>query len=261
MRRITFIALLWCAAAVAQQPPRVMLAVFAHPDDETLVGPVLARYAREGVKVYLAIATKGEKGTNDRAGIAAGEPLAGVRREEAACACRQLGIEPPIFFGLNDGELGAITSVLGHNIQEVADHVEKLIAELHPAVVVTWGAEGGYGHPDHRLVADGVTQAIQSSKADVKLFYVGFSPEQVKSLNEFWPASMSWHPTEPRYLTVRVAFAKAEQLAYRRALECHKSQFSPEEAQKFANALDRGWQQGVLFRPWFGDRKSDDLFK
>jgi LmbE family N-acetylglucosaminyl deacetylase len=43
----------------------VILAVFAHPDDETFVGPVLARYAREGVKVYLAIATKGEKGTSD----------------------------------------------------------------------------------------------------------------------------------------------------------------------------------------------------
>ncbi|MBZ5657537.1 MAG: PIG-L family deacetylase [Acidobacteriia bacterium] len=261
MRRVALILLFACATGVAQQKPRVMLAVFAHPDDETLVGPVLARYAREGAKVYLAIATKGEKGTNDRAGIPAGEALAKVRSEEAACACRQLGIRPPILFGLNDGELGAISNPLGHNIQEVADHVEKLIAELHPAVVVTWGADGGYGHPDHRLVADGVTQAIQASKADVKLFYVGFSPEQVKPLNESWAASLPWHATDPAYLTVRVAFTKADQLAYHRALECHKSQFSSEEAQKFENALDDGWQQGVLFRPWFGDRKSDDLFK
>jgi LmbE family N-acetylglucosaminyl deacetylase len=261
VRRVVLILFLACATTVAQQQPKVLLAVFAHPDDETLVGPVLARYAREGVKVYLAIATKGEKGTNDRAAIPAGEALAKVRREEAGCACRQLGIEPPILFGLNDGELGAITNVLGHNIQEVADHVEKLIAELHPAVVVTWGAEGGYGHPDHRLVADGVTQAIQASTADVKLYYVGFSPEQVKPLNEVWPASMSWHATDPAYLTVRVTVTKADQLAYRRALECHKSQFSPEEGKKFVDALDVGWQQGVLFRPWFGDRKSDDLFK
>jgi LmbE family N-acetylglucosaminyl deacetylase len=260
MRRLALILLLACAAA-AQQPPKVMLAVFAHPDDETLVGPVLARYAREGAKVYLAIATKGEKGTNDRAGIAEGEPLAKVRSEEARCACRELGIEPPILFGLNDGELGAITRVLGHNVQEVADHVEQLIAELHPAVVVTWGAEGGYGHPDHRLVADGVTQAIQVSKADVKLFYVGFSAEQTRLLNEVWPPSMPWHATDPQYLPVRVTFTKADQLAYHRALECHKSQFSPEEGKKVADALDRGWQQSVRFRPWFGNRKSDDLFK
>jgi LmbE family N-acetylglucosaminyl deacetylase len=258
MKRLALILLL-AGIAVAEQKPRVMLAVFAHPDDETVVAPVLARYAREGAKVYLVIASKGEKGTNDRAAIPAGEALAKVRSEEAACACRQLGIEPPILFGLNDGELGAITSPLGHNIRAVADQVEKLIAELHPAVVVTWGAEGGYGHPDHRLVADGVTEAIQASKANVKLFYVGFSPEQIKPVNAVWP--MSWHATDPAYLTVLVAFTKADQLAYHRALECHKSQFSPEEAQKFANALDSGWQQVVSFRPWFGDRKSDDLFK
>ena len=50
--------LLLASVAAAQQKPRVMLAVFAHPDDETVAGPVLARYAREGAKVYLAIATK-----------------------------------------------------------------------------------------------------------------------------------------------------------------------------------------------------------
>jgi len=213
------------------------------------------------VKVYLAIATKGEKGTNDRAAIPAGEALAKVRREEVGCACRQLGIEPPIFFELNDGELGTISNPLGHNIQEVADHVEKLLAELHPAVVVTWGADGGYGHPDHRLVSEAVTQAIQGAKADVKLFYIGFSPEQVKPLNEVWAAALPWHASNPAYLTVHVAFTRADQLAYRHALECHKSQFSPEEGKKFVDALDAGWQQGVLFRPWFGDRRSDDLFK
>ncbi len=261
MRRAAWIALLLCGTALAQSSPKVLLAVFAHPDDETLVGPVLARYAREGAKVYLAIATRGEKGTNDRAGIPAGEPLAKVRREEATCACKQLGIEPPIFFDLNDGELGAIANPLGRDIQVVADHVEKLINEFHPAAVVTWGAEGGYGHPDHRLVGDAVTQVIQASKGDAKLFYVGFSPEQIKPLNQAWPASMAFHATDARYLTVRVSVSKSDLQAYRRALACHKSQFSPEEARKFADALDAGWQQGVLFRPWFGDHRSDDLLK
>ena len=147
------------------------------------------------------------------------------------------------------------------NIQVVADQVTKLIEELHPTVVVTWGADGGYGHPDHRLVADGVTQAIEASNADVKLFYVGFSPEQVKAVNPNWPASLNWHATDPAYLTVRVTFTKADQAAYHHALECHKSQFSPEEMQKFETSLDTGWQQAVSFRPWFGGGKSDDLFK
>jgi LmbE family N-acetylglucosaminyl deacetylase len=67
MRRLELLTLLLFTtlSAGAERHPRVILAVFAHPDDETFVGPVLARYAREGVKVYLAIATKGEKGTSD----------------------------------------------------------------------------------------------------------------------------------------------------------------------------------------------------
>ncbi len=262
MRKTTTVALfllLASVAAVAQKPQHVILAVFAHPDDETTVSPVLARYAREGNKVYLAIATKGEKGTNPRAGIPAGDALAKVRSDEAACACRQLGIEPPIPFGLNDGELGALATPLGRDIQQVADRVEKLIADLHPDLVLTWGPDGGYGHPDHRLVGNAVTQAIQSSKTNVKLYYVGFSPDQLKFINEVWP--MKWHTTDPAYLTVNVPFSKDDQAAYHRALECHKSQFSPEEAQKFESALDRGWNGTVSFRPWFGDHKSDDLLK
>ena len=65
MKKLAFFFLLLGATSVeAQQGSRVILAVFAHPDDETTVSPVLARYAREGAKVYLAVATKGEKRTN-----------------------------------------------------------------------------------------------------------------------------------------------------------------------------------------------------
>ena len=42
-----------------------ILAVFAHPDDESTIAPILARYTREGAKVYLVIVTDGRYGTND----------------------------------------------------------------------------------------------------------------------------------------------------------------------------------------------------
>jgi len=261
VKQAIVILILGCAA-FAQEAPRTLLAVFAHPDDETFVGPVLARYAREGAKVYLAIATKGEKGVNDRAGIPAGDPLAKTRREEATCACRQLGIEAPLFFELNDGELGAMTSPLGRNIQAVADKVEDLIGRLHPQAIVTWGPEGGYGHPDHRLVSDAVTQAIQSRKSDVKLFYAGMSLEQAKVLNTVWASTgFMWHASDESYLTVRVPVSNADLAAYHRALECHKSQFSTEDMQKLEKALDTAWEQGVWFRPWFGSADSKDLFR
>jgi len=252
---------LLCAAALAQQP-RTLLAVFAHPDDETFVGPVLARYARQGIRVYLAIATKGEKGTNDRARISPGDPLAKVRRDEATCACKQLGIEPPIFFELNDGELGAMTNPLGRNIQAVADKLHDLIAKLQPQVIVTWGPEGGYGHPDHRLVSDAVTQVIQSENSDLKLFYAGLSIAQAETLNTVWgSAGLYWHGTSPAYLPVRISLTKADLTAYHQALECHRSQFAAEAMERLEKALDAAWDRGVLFRPWFGNQLSDDLFK
>ena len=119
--------LLCCGLSLNAQPrPRVLLAVFAHPDDEGVIGPVLARYAREGVRVYLAIATRGEKGALPHSGIPAGERLAKVRHEEAICACRELGINPPSFFALNDGEIGAITRPPAQNVQAVAKKFESL---------------------------------------------------------------------------------------------------------------------------------------
>src|SRR5689334_18819617 len=82
--------------------PKILLAIFAHPDDEATVSPVLAKYASEDVKVYLAIATDGRLGYTEHAKIPKGDSLAAVRKIELQCAAEKLGINPPIMFGLED---------------------------------------------------------------------------------------------------------------------------------------------------------------
>jgi len=262
MKYAALVAVLFLLALplFAQNPPRVLLAVTAHPDDEAFMGPILARYAREGVKVYLAIATKGEKGVNDFAKIPAGEPLATARRAEATCACKQLGIQPPLFFNLNDGELGAMTNPLAKNIHAVADNVQKLIDELHPQVILTWGPDGGYGHPDHRLVSDAVTQVVQSMHSNIKLYYPGLSPAQAKALNSIWPASLQFHTLDPAYLTVNISYTKQDEEKFQRAFECHKSQYTAETFQALEKAMDEGWHGTVSFREWNSTRTASDLF-
>jgi LmbE family N-acetylglucosaminyl deacetylase len=265
MRLFTLLAsLLLVGILLAQQAPtprpRVLLAVFAHPDDEVFAGPTLTRYAREGVHVYLAIATKGEKGANDFAKIPPGEPLAAARRGEAACACQQLGIEAPNFFNLNDGELGAITSPLAKNIHAVADNVQKLIEQLHPQVIITWGPDGGYGHPDHRLVSDAVTQVVQSQNSGIKLYYPGLTPVQAKPLNTIWPASLPFHTTDPAFLTVTVSYTPKDFENLKRAFECHKSQYTPETFRSLEKAMEEGWHGSVSFREWNSARPASDLF-
>jgi LmbE family N-acetylglucosaminyl deacetylase len=242
----------------AERQPKVIVAVVAHPDDEIFFAPVLARYARDGAKVYVAVATKGEKGSRDPSKL--GAALATLRRQEETCSSGHLGLQQPIFFELNDGELGVMTRPLGVNIRVVAEKVQELISTLRPQVLITWGPDGGYGHPDHRLVSDAVTEVIQASKTPPKLFYVAFNEEQAKVLTAAH-ISLPWHVTDASYLTTRVAFNKADQDAFHEALRCYPSQYDPDEMDRIEKALDAGWAGTIWLRPWNSSRRSHDLFR
>jgi LmbE family N-acetylglucosaminyl deacetylase len=85
-------------ALAALSPPlanalqaRPVFAVFAHPDDERIIGPLLSRLARQGRETHLVIATDGAKGVRDFARIHAGPELAAARVKEATCAASRLG--------------------------------------------------------------------------------------------------------------------------------------------------------------------------
>ena len=81
---------------------KIIMAIFAHPDDETTIGPVLAKYAKD-YEVYLVVATDGSFGVTDHSGIPAGDSLVNIRIKETECACEKLGINPPHFLGAQDG--------------------------------------------------------------------------------------------------------------------------------------------------------------
>jgi len=94
------------APSAGQNTARILVAVFAHPDDESSAAPILARYAREGAQVHLIVATDGAAG-GQQTSVAAGAELAKVRADEARCAADALGIKPPILLEFPDGKLGA----------------------------------------------------------------------------------------------------------------------------------------------------------
>ena len=98
------------AVARSAAAANTLAVVLAHADDESVVGPVLARYAREGVQVYLIIATDGARGFGpDRSSSGQAvdsKDLAVVRANEARCAARKLGARPPILLEFPDGKLG-----------------------------------------------------------------------------------------------------------------------------------------------------------
>jgi LmbE family N-acetylglucosaminyl deacetylase len=235
---------------------RVLLAVFPHPDDESVVAPVLARYAREGVEVHIVYATAGEHGVRQHFEIPSGMTLGECRRREAEAAARELGIKPPIFLGFEDGSLGQFTSPPGKVLRELTTKLSRILEELQPDAIVTWGPDGGYGHPDHRLLQDVVTELVQSGATTSRLFYFGISHQQLKGASGPFAGFL---PTEARYLTVQVSFTDADLAAARRSFACHQSQFTPEVIGYLDSFLTKAWDRKVAFRPWFGDRQRDDL--
>lgn len=260
-------AVLAAASAVpgaAQPASRTLLAVFAHPDDEQVVSPMLARYAREGVRVVLAIATDGQKGVRPHAGIPAGEALATARAAEARCACERLGIAAPVLMGLEDGALHA-----EKNKAAARDHVTRLLAELKPDVVVTWGPDGVTGHTDHRLISNIVTEVIQRGApgAPSRLYYAGFPAERLPALQKAGTPSGAAMPpalavVAERYLPVRISYTEADAAKAAESLACHKSQYTPEEVagmSRMARTMEEG---AVRLRPWFVDPGAvTDVFK
>src|SRR5688500_17345876 len=107
-------ALAGCAAApvattTSTRTPGTLVAIFAHPDDESIVSPALARYARDGAKVYVVIATDGRKGVSRHAGIPGGDSLATVRAGEARCSAAALGVQPPVLLGFEDAGLSVLS--------------------------------------------------------------------------------------------------------------------------------------------------------
>jgi len=237
-------------AAVAQTSGRTLVAVFAHPDDERIVGPVLARYAREGHSVYLVVATDGSKGVREHAGVPAGDSLARVRASETRCAAQALGIHPPILLGLEDGGLASFAS-----LERLRTEVRRVLRELQPDAVISFGPEGGTGHPDHRLVGDVVTEVVQSGGTGIPdaLYYPSLPSERMKTAP---PAQPNVTSIPERYLPIAVPFEPRDFEAGRRAFACHRTQYTPAEMEAIMQYLGHGFDGAVHLRAWYREAES-----
>jgi LmbE family N-acetylglucosaminyl deacetylase len=246
------------ASTKIDRQPKTLLAVFAHPDDEAFVGPLLSHYARQGVRIRLAIVTEGAKVGSPRLGIPAGPEMARVRAQEARCSCRALGVEAPILLGFEDGGLGKPSHPPDGYLAQVVRRIRELFAQVRPDAVITWGPDGGYGHPDHRLVGAVVTQVVQAGAdgAPSRLFYPGLPADPARPRIK----DPRWALTDPRFLTVRIPYDAVDFESTRRAFACHQSQFSPEQLEGLLSRLQKRLRGRVYLRPWFGGGASDDVF-
>ena len=156
---------------------RVILGVFAHPDDETSgCGGTFTRYARDGVDVFNVTATRGELGTLGTGGLRIErEELPQVRERELRGALERYGAKPPIILGYRDQE------VKDADPEELTGKVHAVMAEVTPDVVITFGPLGISRHDDHIALHRAAVAAFEryraASEKPVRLFYVAIPQE------------------------------------------------------------------------------------
>lgn len=137
-------------------PSLKLMSILAHPDDESLaLGGTLAKYAHEGIETYLVVATRGERGWFGDWREYPGEQALGHMREiELREASNALGIAQLDFLDYIDGDVDQA------NASEIIAKIVRLLRQVRPHVVVTFGPDGLYGHPDHIAISQFTTSAV-----------------------------------------------------------------------------------------------------
>lgn len=170
--------------------PRLLLCVLAHPDDESLgAGGTLAKYAAEGAETYVLTATRGQRGwfgdPGDNPGL---EALGQLRETELRQAARELGVNGVDLLDYCDGDLHRADPA------QVVSRIVAHIRHVRPHVVVTFGPDGAYGHPDHIAISQLTTTAVaRAADADycrsrelephrvAKLYYRVWAPDETEA--------------------------------------------------------------------------------
>jgi len=265
-----------------------LLAVLAHPDDESLgLGGMLARYAAEGVETHLLTATRGDRGRYKgvREGEGDGHPgaaaLAGIRTRELEAAAAVLGIRSVEVLGYGDGRLDR------SDAREVIGRIAGHIRRVRPHVVVTFGPDGAYGHPDHIAISQFATAACVAAAAPeavagaedraphavAKFYYVAWNEAAWAAYQEAFRTMVSMvdgverrAQAWPDWEITTVLDTRAHWEVAWRAVRCHESQIAAYERLGFLSPKSHeglwGWQgfYRVFSLVNGGREREDDLF-
>jgi LmbE family N-acetylglucosaminyl deacetylase len=213
------------------------MAVLAHPDDESLgIGGTLVKYASAGVETHLLTATRGDGGRygTHRPGEA-GHPgraaLASIREKELRAAAAVLGVRDVALLEYRDGELDRA------NAQEAIAAIVEHLRRVQPDVVITFGPDGAYGHPDHIAISQFTTAAVvRAADTDYrvsKLYYIAWTAatwaayqSALKRLTSTVDGVERQVVPSPEWGTTTRIDTSAVWPTVWRAVQCHRTQMS-----------------------------------
>jgi LmbE family N-acetylglucosaminyl deacetylase len=135
--------------------PRRLLAVTAHPDDESgAFGGALMLAHQAGAETFVLCFTDGQA-AHFRGDAAPDADLGKVRRAEMDAASAVLGVTQHVVLDFPDGELAQ------QNFEAMVRAVVERIRHWRPQVVLTFGGDGGVNlHRDHTMISAVTTAAF-----------------------------------------------------------------------------------------------------
>jgi LmbE family N-acetylglucosaminyl deacetylase len=182
--------------------PRV-LGLFAHPDDEVFcVGGTIARCAEAGAVTAIASLTQGEAGQIRDSASATRRTLANVRQKELDLSATALGVDQVTCLDLGDGHLA------DRPLEDTVAAVRSLVEGFLPDVVVTFGPDGGFGHPDHIVSCLATVEALRDMEAPPRLLHAKF-PMQGELIVDL---IVQWLVSQPKRFAGTADFAHALKL-------------------------------------------------
>jgi len=204
-----------------------VVAIVAHPDDESLIaGGTLALAGRVGARTGVVCMTRGEHGPISDPALASREQLADVRMAELGNAARALGLAWSTCLAYPDGELPWVDQ------ESAVAELAAVLAPQAPDVVLTFGEDGLYGHPDHTAAAAIAVQAIRRLEGPVEIYEAAWPRVMISELvaaaaergmpHELWGVDPeAFGSDRTAELTIDVRAVLAQKLS---ALRAHRTQ-------------------------------------
>jgi LmbE family N-acetylglucosaminyl deacetylase len=201
-----------------------LLLVLAHPDDESMgTGGLILRHTRNGIPAHLICATYGEAGWMGKPPGAKAQDIAEIRTKELENAAFALALSGVELWDYPDG------GVKKSDQQEITQRIWEHISKVRPRVVVGWGPDGGYGHPDNIALGACTDTAVSAmTEGDRPALYHIAVDEQVA---EFYREAMrlagstNGYRVEPNEkVDIVVELDPDEVMMKLRAIDCHRSQ-------------------------------------
>lgn len=191
---------------------RRLIAVHAHPDDESLNnGITLPKYAADGAHTTLVTCTLGEEGeivVPDLAllSVLHADQLGGYRTGELARACAALNVAEHHYLGgvgryRDSGMMGEPTNdhprcFWRTDVDDAAAYLVPIIRRNRPQVMLAYNDSGGYGHPDH----------IQAHRVALRARELAADPAYRSELGTPWQIAKVYFAGLPRsVLATRIA--------------------------------------------------------